>query len=112
MKLLRTRPKKRQQLLDPSAISEKIKNQFTTYLDNLLFNYFKKTGESKIPPVLNRIRNEIGEEFKSTEKNLKESKNRGEFENARYLIIRTICEEVSNAGGSDEELKERVKKIN
>ena len=98
--------------VDPSAISEEIKNQFTTYLENLLFNYFKKVGESKIPPVLNRIRNEIGEEFKEIEKNLKESKNRGEFETARFKIIRTICEKVLTTGGSDEDLKARVKAIN
>jgi len=77
-----------------------------------LFNLFKEVGESKIPPVLRRIKNKIGEEFKEIEKNLKESNNRGEFETARFKIIRTICEKVLTTGGSDEDLKARVKAIN
>jgi hypothetical protein len=65
-----------------------------------------------MPSVLNRIRNEVGEDLKNAETNLKDSTNRGEFETARYLIIRSICERISNTGGSDEDLKQRVQNVN
>lgn len=95
---------------DETPITEQERNWFTRLLDDLLFE-LALPGTAKTPTNLKKIKDNLGLELDYKLK-LEGAKNKGEIEIIRIKSIKDICEKISTQGGSDDELVEKVKKIN